>query len=104
MKKLNNNAFTLTEMLTVIVIITLIMLIVLPSFTNLFKSNQKQLDDSYKKLMIEYAMVSDLNNRDRINLNELTELRDKIPDNCDGYVTIDHTKITPSYEAFITCD
>ena len=73
MIKLSNKAFTLVELLGVIVLLTLITLIVLPKITEAVKNKQNDVDKVNKKII--YAAV-ELYIKDTINLEEL-EIGDK---------------------------
>ena len=79
------------------------MAIVFPSALRLSDENKNKIYEEYEKMMVEYAKVSPLRDRDRIELSELMELKE-VKDNCSsGYVLIDHTDKVPKYTAYITC-
>ncbi len=101
---MNKKGFTLIEVLTVIVIISLILIIIYPSVKNILEDNNSDLYKQYKKMMIEYAKVSPLRTNDRIKLSELTDLSELITDkSCRGYVEITHGTFD-TYTAHLKCD
>lgn len=100
---MNKNGFTLVELLTVIVIISLVLMIIYPSVTKILQRNSNEMYESYEKMMVEYAQISPLNGNSIIKLANLDEL-DKVKKECKGYVTIDHS-VTPNvYKAYISCE
>ena len=99
---MNRNGFTLIELLVTIVVLALIMGIVFPSAIRLSKDNKTKIYQEYENVMVEYAKTSSLKNQDRIDLDDLEEL-DKVKDECDGYVTIDHSSSIWQYKAYIKC-
>ena len=99
---MNKNGFTLIELLATIVIIAIIMALVMPSATRVSHNNKQRIYQEYEQMMIEYAMVNDLNVNNGIMLNDLAEL-DKVKSECVGYVTINHGVIPPEYKAYISC-
>ena len=96
---MNRNGFTLAEMLTVIVIMTLVILISLPSLKTLFEKNNKEKYASYEKMMIEYAKASNIKDNTTIPLDELGDLKKNMDSECTGYVTITNG----AYKAHLTC-
>ena len=95
--------FTLTELLVSIVIITMILMIALPAITNIIQKNNKDLCDSYKKMFIEYAMVSDKRETStNINLTDIDGL-DKVKKECTGYIEIDKSTNPYTYTPHLTC-
>lgn len=99
---MNKKGFTLIELLAAIVIISLILMIVYPSITKISDENSTKMYKTYEDMMVEYAKASPLNDQYRIYLDDLDEL-DKIKNECDGYVLIDHDKTPPEYKAYIKC-
>ena len=99
---MNKQGFTLIELLVTIVVLALIMSIVFPSAIRLSGENKTKIYSEYEKMMVEYAQVSPLRKEDRIDLDNLDEL-DKVKEECDGYVTIDHTEEKWEYKAYIKC-
>ncbi len=103
MMYLNKKGFTLVEVLTVIVVISLIMMISFPALLKIINRNNEELYKSYEKLMVEYAKVSPYKNRNRIYLNELEGL-EEIQEKCSvGYVDINHATTPVVYNAYIEC-
>lgn len=99
---MNKNGFTLIEVLATIIIIAIIMSLVFPAALRVSKNNKTKIYGEYEKMMVEYAKVSPLRNRDVINLLELEEL-DKVKRECIGYVTISHSENNTTYTAYISC-
>lgn len=99
---MNKKGFTLIELLAVIVIIAIIMTMIMPSASRVNRNNKKRIYSEYENMMIEYAKVSDLNNQNIINLDDLNEL-ERVKDECDGYVQINHSVIPATYSAHIKC-
>ena len=100
---MNKNGFTLVELLTIIVVISIILLIVYPSITNIMQENNTELYKSYENMMVEYAKVSPLRSRNRIKLTELPDLYKLIGEGvCSGYVNITHGS-TITYTPYIKC-
>lgn len=100
---MNKKAFTLTEILTVIVIIAIILGIVFPTISKIVNDNKEDMYKDYEKMMVEYAKLSDLKDQNIILLSELDEL-DKIKRECTGYVSINHSSTPIEYKAYISCD
>ena len=84
---MNKKGFTLVELLATLVIIAIVMGVVLPSATRVSDENKEKTYEEYKKMMIEYAQISSLKNRESgiIKLSELEELG-KVKRDCTGYV------------------
>ena len=99
---MNKKGFTLVELLTVIVIISLVLMIVFPAVSKILKQNSDELYESYEHMMVEYAKVSPLNTNNKIGLTALDNL-EKVKAECTGYVTITRSSGTPVYKAFIKC-
>ena len=99
---MNKNGFTLIELLAVLLIISFIMWIIFPSAKRVSDENKEKIYKVYEDMMIEYAKASDLNNREYIDLNDLNDLN-KVKNDCDGYVTIDHNANPAVYKAYIKC-
>lgn len=100
---MNRKGFTLMELLATIVILGLIMLIIFPSITKLMKNNDSKKYDTYERMMVEYAIVSDIlpDANNNIKLSQLNELAD-VKKECVGYVhVIDKSK--NEYKAYISC-
>ena len=57
MKKINNRGFTLVEVLAVLVILSAIMAIALPSITSSMERNKKKQDDSKKEMLASFAEI-----------------------------------------------
>ena len=95
--------FTLTELLVSIVIITMLLMIALPTISNIINKNNRELCNSYEKMVIEYAMVSDLKENDIINVSDLDGL-DKVNKECpNSYVTVDKTTDPYTYIPHLNC-
>lgn len=101
MKRLDERGFTLIEVLTVIVVITAVMMITLPLINSLSNKNTKELYNSYEKMMEEYAIASNIKNKDKIMLSELDGL-DKVKSECEGYVLVNNES-SKEYKAYIKC-
>lgn len=100
---MNRKGFTLMELLATIVILGLIMLIIFPSITKLMKNNDSKKYDTYERMMVEYAIVSDIlpDANNNIKLSQLNDLAD-VKRECTGYVhVIDKSK--NEYKAYISC-
>ena len=57
MKKINNKGFTLVEVLAVLVILSAIMAIALPSITSSMERNKSKQDDSKKQMLASFAEI-----------------------------------------------
>lgn len=57
MKKLNNKGFTLVEVLAVLVILSAIMGIALPSITSSMERNKDKQDESKKEMLASFAEI-----------------------------------------------
>ena len=57
MKKLNNKGFTLVEVLAVLVILSAIMTIALPSITSSLERNKDKQDESKKEMLASFAEI-----------------------------------------------
>ena len=79
------------------------MSLVMPSASRVSKNNQERLFHEYEEMMIEYAKVNVNNDEDILNLLELDEL-DKVKNECNGYVTINHNVNPPEYHSYISCE
>ena len=100
---LNKKGFTLIEVLTVIIVISLIMMVGFPALLNIMNKNNDELYKSYEKLMIEYVKAGDYQDRDRVYLSELEGL-DQVKEKCTtGYVDIIRSTTPYVYQAHITC-
>ena len=94
---MNKKGFTLMELLTVIVVIAIIMMVVYPSISKIQKNNNDEMYKTYEKMMIEYALVSGINNNTIIKLSSLREKGLAMDDECNGYVNMTTKK------AYISC-
>lgn len=91
-KKLNKRGFSLVELLAVLVILSAIMGIALPSITSSLERNKGKQDDSKKKMLESFAeiYVADHKNAIYNNLNGATKCYISISDlNNKGYLTDD---------------
>ncbi len=103
---MNKKGFTLVELLAVIVIISLIMIIVYPNIIRIINDNNEEIYHGFERMMVEYAEVSPLKTANTIMLKDLNidKALDSIKDSgCNGYVSIDHTHIPITYQAYIKC-
>lgn len=98
---MNNKGFTLIELLATLVIIVIVMGIILPSASRVSSENKEKIYAEYKKMMVEYALVSSLKGQDVIKLSELEELS-KVKRDCIGYVKLISSNPI-NYEAHIKC-
>lgn len=57
MKKINNKGFTLVEVLAVLVILSAIMAIALPSITSSMERNKSKQDESKKEMLAAFAEI-----------------------------------------------
>ena len=95
---MKKNAFTLVELIAVIVLLAIVMMLVVPSVANLKKQNEKKQYETYEDMMIEYSKTMTIKN----SYVCLAELKMKpIADNitCNGYVNI----TTSNRKAFLRC-
>lgn len=97
---MKNKGFTLIELLAVIVILTVLMMVVMPSINKMIKSNNEKKYSNYEQMMIEYAIIDKdkIGDDNKIYLNELQELND-VKKECTGYVLYDNNQ----YSAYISC-
>ena len=73
------------------------MMIVFPSINKLLKNNTEKKYQTYQDMMVEYAIISEINSFP-INLEDLEGLLD-IKRECDGYVDM----VDDEYKAYICC-
>ena len=99
---MNKKGFTLVELLATIVIIGLIMTLVMPSASRVSNDNKERMYKEYEKMMIEYAKINRYNEMSVINLYDLDEL-DNVKEECEGYVTINHSANPATYASYISC-
>ncbi len=91
----NKKAFTLVELLAVIMLLAIVMILIFPSIKEIFDDNKIQEYETYEDLMIEYTKTfPNYQKRSKICLSELNidKLNEFI---CTGYVTISSNTITP---------
>ena len=94
--------FTLTELLVSIVIMTMLLMVVLPTMSNIIGKNNEELCKSYKDMTIEYAKVSSHKNDNTIQLNDIEGL-ETVKKECTGYVSVDKTTTPYTYIPHLTC-
>lgn len=94
--------FTLTELLVSIVIITMLLMVVLPTISNIMNKNNEQLYASYEEMTVEYAKISDSKDKNRIELNEISGI-EKVQKECTGYVLVDKSSTPYNYKAYLKC-
>lgn len=97
---MNKKAFTLVELIAVIVLISIITLLVVPNVRNLLTENSEKEYEEYLNLMVEYTKVMPIyqTNLDEEKIVCLEDLNmKKINDtmNCSGYTLINGKQITP---------
>ncbi len=118
MKKNRKQAFTLIEMLVVIILIGIILAIVLPSVTKLSNNRSKKMYETHLDVVVESAVdlytdqykgeLAD-ENAECFNINYQTLLKDGLVDEtdvfCDGNIIIRDNKSTNSLENsyYLTC-
>ena len=66
MKKINNKGFTLVEVLAVLVILSAIMAIALPSITSSMERNKSKQDESKKEMLASFAEIYVANHRNSL--------------------------------------
>ena len=96
---MNKKGFTLVEVLTVIIVMTLILMIAFPAINKIMEKNNKDMYESYESLMEEYARASN-NKSSVIKLSSLDGL-EKVKEECSGYV--EFNSVTYTYKAYIKC-
>ena len=84
MKKLNNKGFTLVEVLAVLVILSAIMTIALPSITSSLERNKDKQDESKKEMLASFAEIYVADHR-----NSLYNWMDANGDKKECYIRID---------------
>ena len=94
--------FTLTELLVTIVIITMLLMIVLPTISNIINKNNDELCGAYEEMVYEYARINFDNKTSRIVLSEIDGL-DEVKSKCSGYVIIDKTTDVYDYKPYLSC-
>ncbi len=94
--------FTLMELLVSIVIMTMLLLVVLPTISKIINKNNNELFTSYEDMVAEYAALSAYKNNDRIELNNIEGL-DTVKKECTGYVITTKTTTPYTYKAYIKC-
>ncbi len=99
---MNQKAFTLTELLVSMVIITMLLMIALPTINNIINRNNDELYSSYEDMVEEYAKISSQKDNDRILLSDIDGI-DRVIQECTGYVLVDKTTSPYTYNAFIKC-
>lgn len=93
---MNENGFTLIELIAVFVLIALVSMITLPNLSNLMKNNNEKEFKTYEDMMVEYTKtVPNYKNKMYVCLKDLNikPINDKIT--CNGYVTTTNNKLTP---------
>ena len=106
---MNNKGFTMMEVLAAIVIVSVILMVVYPSVSEISKKNNEDKYHNYEKMMVEYAMINKNRDKDVLKLSELDDLEliinpDATDKKCKGYVTINHSTNPNTFNAFISCD
>lgn len=94
---MNKKGFTLTELLIVIVLLSIIMSITIPSMISYKNASDKSLYAEYEKMMVLYAEEGNFQ-KNKIMLSELEGL-ETIKKSCKGYVK----RNNDSYKAYISC-
>ena len=100
MRIINKKGFTMMEVLTVIIVITAVIMITIPLISSINKKNKEELYHSYERMMEEYAIASNIKNKDKILLEDLDGLDTIKEEKCKGFV--DAT--TKPYKAYIRCN
>lgn len=99
MKTINNQAFTLVELLAVIVVMSLIMMLAFPSITGMIENSNRKKYEAYERSMQEYAKAY---YEDAETIIGLSSLKAKgltgIDQECIGYVDP-----TLNYQAYLKC-
>ena len=95
--------FTLTELLVSIVIITMLLMVTLPTIGNIVKKNNDELCHSYEEMVIEYAKLNDKKETGMINLDDIDGLSE-VKKECTGYVLVDKTTTPYTYTPHLTCE
>ncbi len=99
----DKRGFTLVELITVIVVISIVMMIVIPSVSRIQEENRVQMLENYKKMMVEYAKANNKDHKWRIYLYEMDGLENAM-ENCNGYVTMDYSTDPPTYYPELLCN
>ena len=65
---MNNKGFTMMEVLAAIVIVSVILMVVYPSVSEISKKNNEDKYHNYEKMMVEYAMINKNRDKDILKL------------------------------------
>lgn len=93
-KKLNNKGFTLIEVLAVIVILSILMAIMVPSVGNIMKKNKEDNYQNLKDSIISAAKIYISDNRYQIIVGSCTTQNAKVDVLSVNNVTLTDSKIT----------
>ena len=89
----NRKGFTLVELLAVIVLMSLVMMLIIPSIRKIYSSNTNKQYETYKDLMINYTKtVPNYKSKNYVCLSELEMSKISEKAVCNGYVKIDEMK------------
>ena len=99
---MNKKGFTLVELLVTIIIIGVIMGIVFPSAIKISNESKGKMLEEYRKVVVEYALISPLKGQQQININDL-DIPGKIKQECTGHANLISSNPI-QYEAIIQCN
>ncbi len=85
---MNNKGFTLIELLAVLVILTAIMGIALPSITSSMERTKKAQDDKKKKMLESYAEIYVTDHKNAV-YKSIEKIAEEVPDNISCYITFE---------------
>ena len=97
---MNRQGFTLVELISVIILITLVMMLIVPALSSLMNSNRKKEYETYMDMMIEYTKTyPNYREKEYICLNELNIKKINNNTDCNGYVTVNGNTL----KAYLSC-
>ena len=97
---MNKQGFTLVELISVVVLISLVMMLIVPGLSSLMNANRRKEYQTYMDMMIEYTKTyPGYKEREYICLDELNIKEINNNTDCNGYVEIDNNRL----KSYLSC-